>query len=123
MRVPLLAACCLSLWLTACRRPAPLADTAVRIDPERYYAVQLSTGAVFFGKLEAFGTPYPVLTGVFYVQTATDPKTKTPSSVLVKRGGEWHEPDRMYLNEKAIVLVEPVGPDSKVARLIAGAKP
>ncbi len=40
----------------------------------------------------------------------------------MKRGKEWHGPDRMILNEKAILFVEPVGADSKVAQLIAQSK-
>ncbi len=38
--------------------------------------------------------------------------------MLVKRGKELHGPDRMYL----IVVVEPVGPSSQVAKLIEQAK-
>jgi len=41
--------------------------------------------------------------------------------VLVKRGKELHEPDRMYLNPNQILFVETVGPNSKVAQLIAQA--
>jgi hypothetical protein len=39
-------------------------------------------------------------------------------NILVKRGKEWHGPDSMILNEKSIVLVEPVGAGSKVDELI-----
>jgi hypothetical protein len=40
--------------------------------------------------------------------------------VLVKLGKiELHEPDRMYLNPTQILGVQPVGPNSKVAQLIA----
>ena len=44
------------------------------------------------------------------------------NNVLVKRGREWHAPDRMILNSNMIVLVEPVNPTSRVATLIAQAK-
>jgi hypothetical protein len=43
------------------------------------------------------------------------------NNVLVKRGKELHEPDRMYLNPSQMVFVEPVGVSSKVAQLIAQA--
>jgi hypothetical protein len=92
------------------------------IESERYYAVLLSNGSVYFGKLEGFGTPTPVLRDVYYVQSSTNPDTKQVNSVLVKRGKEWHAPDRMILNEKSIVFVEPVGTGSKVAQLIAESK-
>ena len=86
-----------------------------------YQAVLLSNNSVYFGKLEGFGTPSPVLTDVFYVLTQTDPNTKETKNVLVKRGKELHGPDRMYLNANSIVFVEPVGTDSKVAKLISEA--
>ena len=84
-----------------------------------YQAVLLSNGSAYFGKLEGLGTPFPVLKEVFYVQSVTNPETKQVSSILVKRGKEWHSPDRMILNSKTIVLVEPVNPNSRVAQLIA----
>jgi len=84
-----------------------------------YQAVLLTNGAVYFGKLEGYGTRSPVLTDVYYVQSGTDPETKQVKNVLVHRGkGELHAPDRMYLNPEHIILVEPVGTNSKVADLI-----
>ncbi len=87
-----------------------------------YQAVLLSNGSAYFGRLEGLGTPYPVLHDVFYVQSVTDPQTKQVSNILVKRGKEWHAPDRMILNANMIVLVEPVNTTSRVAQLISQAK-
>ena len=87
-----------------------------------YQAVLLTNGSVYFGKLDGYQTKFPVLSDVYYVQTGVDPATKKSTSVLVKRGKELHSPDRMYLTPSQIVLVEPVGPDSKVAQLIAESK-
>src|SRR5580698_9696166 len=86
-----------------------------------YQAVLLMNGSAYFGKLEGYGTPRPVLTEVYYIVTQTNPETKQSSNVLVKRGKELHEPDRMYLNPAQILCVEPVGPNSKVAQLISQA--
>jgi hypothetical protein len=83
-----------------------------------YQAVLLTNGAAYFGKLDGYGTPHPVLTEVYYIVTQTNPETKQTNNVLVKRGKELHEPDRMYLNPSQILCVEPVGPNSKVAQLI-----
>ena len=83
-----------------------------------YQAVVLINGSVYFGKLEGYGTNRPVLRDVYYVQTGTNPETKQVTNVLVKRGKELHAPDRMYLNPNQIVMVEPVGRNSKVAELI-----
>jgi hypothetical protein len=90
--------------------------------PTPYQAVLLSNGSVYFGKLQGYGGRDPVLTEVYYIVTQTNPETKQANNVLVKRGKELHEPDRMYLNPQLIVFVEPVGPNSKVAQLIAQAK-
>lgn len=87
-----------------------------------YQAVLLTNGSAYFGQLEGLGTPYPVLRDVFYVQSSQNAETKAVSNILVKRGKEWHSPDRMILNANMIVLVEPVSPTSRVAQLIAQAK-
>lgn len=87
-----------------------------------YQAVLLANGSVYFGHLQNYKTSQPVLTDVYYIVTQTNAQTKQASNVLVKRGKELHEPDRMYLNPSQIVFVEPVGPDSKVAQLITQAK-
>jgi hypothetical protein len=86
-----------------------------------YQAVLLTNGTAYFGKLEGFGTSRPVLSEVYYIVQQNNPETKQSSNVLVKRGKELHEPDRMYLNPNQILCVEPVGEKSKVAQLIAQA--
>ncbi len=87
-----------------------------------YQAVLFTNGSVYFGHLEGYGSKHPVLSDVFYVVSQTNTETKQTNNVLVKRGKELHEPDRMYLNPSQIVFVEPVGPQSKVAQLISQAK-
>jgi hypothetical protein len=86
-----------------------------------YQAVLLTNGMAYYGKLEGYGTSRPVLSEVYYIVTQNNPETKQTSNVLVKRGKELHEPDRMYLNPNQILFVEPVGEKSKVAQLIAQA--
>lgn len=83
-----------------------------------YQAVLLDDNQVYYGKLSGFGGGHPVLTDVYYVKSGVDPQTKQTKNVLVKRGQELHAPDRMYLNRQHIVLVEPVGTGSQVAKLI-----
>ena len=110
--------------LTSSCQSAKSAPASAAIDPNKYYAVLLTNGAVYFGKLDGMGSPSPVLTDVFYVQAGpVDPNTKQPQGmVLVHRGKELHGPDRMILNDRSIVFVEPVGSDSRVAQLIKEAK-
>ncbi|HEY6341855.1 MAG TPA: hypothetical protein VIY49_10215 [Bryobacteraceae bacterium] len=84
-----------------------------------YQAVLLDTGLVYYGRISGLDTDYPTLRDVYYVQQSSDPQTKQVNSVLIRRGNEWHGPSMTVLNSKHIVLVEPVGPNSKVAQLIA----
>src|SRR5215475_4798336 len=60
-----------------------------------YHAVLLANGGAFFGRVENLQAEYPVLRDVFYIQSRTNPETKQVTNVLVKRGQEWHMPDRM----------------------------
>ncbi len=87
-----------------------------------YQAVLLDNGNVYFGKLEGFGRSYPVLTDVYYLQRRVNQETKEVQTAFIKRGNEWHAPDRMILDAQHIVLIEPVRPDSRVGKLIAGEK-
>lgn len=84
-----------------------------------FQAVVLVNGAVYYGKLEGFGTNLPVLKDVYYILPHTNQETGQSTNILVKRGRESHNPDRMYLNPRQIVFVEPVGPSSQIAKLIA----
>jgi hypothetical protein len=86
-----------------------------------YQAVLLTNGSVYFGHLQGYGGPQPTLSEVYYIVSQTNPESKQTNNVLVKRGKELHEPDRMYLNPSHIMFVEPVGTNSKVAQLIAQA--
>src|SRR5258708_1182534 len=102
--------------LTACgrehRRKGPEITTP-------YAAILLDNGQVYYGKLVNAGSRFPELTDVYYVQSQVNPDTKAVSNTLVRRGNEWHGPDRMLLNERHVVLIEPVGTGSKVAQLIS----
>ena len=79
-----------------------------------YQAVLLDNNQVYFGKLEDLGTDYPVLTDVFYIETAVNQETRQQNNILLKRGKEWHAPDKMVLN---IIMIEPVTDGSTVAKL------
>jgi hypothetical protein len=94
--------------------------SAVSFD-QTYQAVLLSNGQVYFGRLEGYGTGNPVLREVYYVQSGLNDQ-KQPTNILLKRGKEWHGPDRMYLNPRQIIMVEPVGPGSRVYELIKDLK-
>lgn len=117
--IPILLGCILIVMTVGLLAQQWRTRTSAVSFPTPYQAVLLSNGAVFYGKLEGYGTPHPVLKEVFYVVTNTSPETKQTSNVLIKRGKELHNPDRMYLNPNQIVFVETVGTGSRVAQLIS----
>lgn len=95
-------------------------DQKINIDTE-YKAVFLDNGQVFFGRIEEVGSSYLVLKDVFYVQSQVFEQEKDKrevTNILIKRGNEWHGPDRMYVNSNHITIIEPVGPSSRVGELI-----
>lgn len=84
-----------------------------------YAAVLLDNNQVYYGKLANAGSPFPELTDVYYTLSSVNQETKAVTNVLVRRGNEFHGPDKMFLNARHIIMIEPVGPNSKVAQLIA----
>jgi len=84
-----------------------------------YHAVLLTNGQAYFGRIENLDAEYPVLRDVYYIQSRVNQETKQVANILVKRGSEWHGPDRMILNREHVLLIEPVKEDSQVAKLIA----
>ena len=89
---------------------------------DAYAVVLLDNGQVYYGKLANAGSELPELTDVYYIQSQVNQDTKAVSNILVRRGNEWHAPDRMFLNQRHIILIEPVGTNSKVAQLIEADK-
>ena len=85
---------------------------------QEYHAVLLDNNSVYFGRVENFGGEHLVLRDVYYVQTQVNPETKQSSNILIRRGGEWHRPDRMIIDSRHVVFLEPVTQGSQVAKLI-----
>lgn len=84
-----------------------------------WQSVTLINGQLFFGRLEPAAGDFLALRNVFYVQTRQNPDTKAVANILVKRGAEPHQPDRMLINRGQVLTIEPVKTDSQIAKLIA----
>lgn len=84
-----------------------------------WQSVALINGQLFFGRLEPADGDFMALREVFYVQTRQNPATQAVANILVKRGAEPHQPDRMLINRSQVLLVEPVKAGSPIAKLIA----
>ncbi|MGH9397505.1 MAG: hypothetical protein ACRD18_11730 [Terriglobia bacterium] len=83
-----------------------------------FQAVLLDNGQVYYGKLSRAGTGYPEMTDVYYIVRTEDATTKQVKNVLVKRGKELHAPTETFFDARHIVMIEPVGTSSEVAKLI-----
>lgn len=94
---------------------------ALKLDTS-YQAVLLDNGQLYYGKIQEEDSELTVLTDVYYIQHEVDAPTKEVKNVLIRRGNEWHAPNRTVINTRHIVMIEPVTPGSKVADLITQLK-
>ena len=86
------------------------------------HSVLLTNSQVYYGTLDRIDAHAVVLTHVFYVQVTTDTKTNERTNKLVDRmANDWHAPVSMTIPIDKIEFLEVVGPESTVAKLIAGA--
>jgi len=90
--------------------------------PPGLHALALTNGSVYIGQFSGYENGMPVLRNVYYVHCEVDKDTKAVNNMLVKRGKEWHGPDKMFLNPQHILLIEPVNPTSRVADLVRASK-
>lgn len=88
-----------------------------------HYAIVLSNGQSIFAHVDRVSAGQIELSDVFYIQSRMNPETKEVQNALIRRGKiEWHSPKKMLVNGRSILIMEPVDPESKVAKLIAEQK-
>lgn len=103
-------------------------DSAVETD--KYQAVFMTNGQVYFGRLSKVDTGYAQLTDVYYlqVQQAVQPaaekkETDQPKVSLTKLGNELHGPtDKMHISRDQILFWENLKDDSTVVKAIKNNK-
>jgi len=90
-----------------------------------YQAVFLDNGQVYFGKLYAENSQYPVLKDIYYLQVTQPPQPlregeTPPANInLVKLGAELHGPaDEMRINRDHILFIEDLTSGSRVMQAI-----
>ncbi len=97
---------------------------------DRYQAVFLDNGQVFFGKLKNTGGRYLTLEKAFYTQKADIPDTATPEQQtatdnnvkLIKVGDEVYGPENvMQIRSEQVLFWQDLKSDSKVAKAIDSA--
>ncbi len=99
-----------------------------------YQAVFLTSGQVYFGKLERLTAKELVIVDVYYLQATDNPQQSssakanantnsstatTPQYSLIKLGDELHGPqDRMYINRSQVLFTEDLKDSSQVVTAI-----
>ncbi len=88
---------------------------------EKYQAVFLQSGQVYFGRLSDTSGDYVTLSDVYYLKEASE---LTQSNLnLVKLGGELHGPeDTIYIRKESITFWENMKDTSRVVQSIQGSK-
>lgn len=93
---------------------------------DKYQAVFLTNGQVYFGKLNDEGGDYIKLTDIYYLQ-AQDQKVQPkeaasqnePNMTLIKLGKELHAPaDEMNISRTQVLFWEDIKDDGKVMQAI-----
>ncbi len=115
----------LAIWLLTSMNSAA---SAPGVDANKYQAVFLNNGQVYFGKLVQVNNQYLKLTKVFYIQDSTadtaskeknDEQTTSSNKQLIKLGKEVHGPeDAMIINRDQVTMYENLKSDSEVVKLI-----
>lgn len=102
-------------------------STGSNIESNKYQAVFLTDGQVYFGKLHTLNGDYMKLTNIYYLQTkatsSTNPQQTTSQAAtnvqLIKLGNEIHGPeDEMIINKSQIMFFENLKNAGKVSTLI-----
>lgn len=115
--VALIAA--MSLWFFTKDNPS--------VNGDRYQAVFLTNGQVYFGKLDNINNGYVQLSDIYYLQVTQDQiqegendATADPSITLAKLGNELHGPeDTMYISRSQVLFWENLKDDGEVVTAIS----
>ena len=82
-----------------------------------YSAVYLTTGDIYFGKLDWF--PLPHLKNVWFLQRSVDQQNQTQLGVSPLNSAFWGPVDEVYLNPKEIVFWTHLRNNSQLAQALA----
>ena len=98
------------------------AQDAPLLDPGpagQWYSVQLVSGQVYYGKLIETRTGFVKLGSVYYTQAYTQANGQPGNRVVNRAKTDWHAPVAQLIPVEKILLMEVVGTQSPLARLIA----
>ncbi|MDB5266447.1 MAG: hypothetical protein JWN89_262 [Parcubacteria group bacterium] len=90
---------------------------------DKFQAVFLTDGQVYFGKLDSYNSRFVLLKNVYYLKAASGLQQSTADTKsglnLIKLGGEAHGPEGdMYIAKDKILFLENLKNDSAVVKAI-----
>lgn len=96
------------------------------VEEDKYQALFLTNGQVYFGNLESSGEEYVELSDVYYLQVQQDVQpaaeaknNESPQVSLTKLGNELHGPtDKMHVSKEQVLFWENLKDDSTVVKAI-----
>lgn len=99
------------------------------VESERFQAVFLTNGQVYFGKITGSNTKYLTLTNIYYLQAPQQPvqpsdkdkqaQQQPTQLTVVKLGNELHGPkDAMFISRDQVLFWENLKDDGKVVQAI-----
>jgi hypothetical protein len=98
---------------------------AKAIKKDKYQAVFLNNGQVYFGNIKELNSKYVSLQNIYYLQTSGTDSTQNNAAAsgnvsLVKLGCELHSPyDRMLINSDQVLFWENLQDSGQVVKAIA----
>ena len=97
------------------------------VDTNKFQAVFLNGGQVYFGKIQAINSEYLTLDNIYYLKvngqggTETNQTTENPQDVsLARLGCELHGPeDKMVISKSQVMFWENLRDDGQVTKAVA----
>ncbi len=86
-------------------------------DPSAYSAVYLTSGDIYFGKLDLF--PWPRLENVWVLQRSLTAQNQPQLTVVPFKSAFWGPVDKVYLSPLEILLWTHLRNDSQMARALS----
>ena len=83
-----------------------------------YQSIQMDNNTSYFGKIQKIGTNYIELTDIYLMAPKQSVETKQGENKIIKRSKEMYGQDRVYINMRHVVVIEPVSPDSRLFRAL-----
>lgn len=81
-------------------------------------SISLVNGQVYYGIVQEIEPSFIKLSNVYYVQSSVQPNGQRDNKLVNRQKNDWHGPQWLLVPIDKVVMLEAVGPDSPVAKLI-----